>query len=1802
MIEQLNTLAQAWWDWMWPMFWQVGVLIAVVGAIDLLLHKYLWPQVRYALWLLVVVKLMLPPTFALPTGIISRIHPWVGQTFKGPLHSSESSSPLFIGEGFHEENGLPYSDFQASALAEPFPDIEPVEPGGHTAAIGSATAIQSHVQFSRRAILMAVWLAGTLGVGSWSALRLRRLTRVAGRGAGQREVTAALAQPLADAARKLHMRRLPRVVVSPDVRCPAVIGPLRPVVLIPARGIERLSRRETEHIFLHEMAHIKRGDLIIQTLCLMVQVLYWFNPFLWFVQRRLQHLREICCDVTVARILKGEVAAYRQTLMGTAHWLLTKPRDHGVGLLGLVEGRSRLLSRIKSLEHVPLRHGRLRLAATAAVVVFIGACVLPMAQARSIATNVSADSRDARPSGEPTDAAADEGAKTPAISPKDDAEATFFVRISDFGRYIRQLQDILAGELARVESGPPDDKGMPAAVAYFEGASDRPLVFHLEEKQGEAWCVDYFYIGSSDIGTSETIPSHAECPVEQHFVVPRLRTADGSGETLVDSDPVQAVRKQVDHLRALLEYRFTGRYSLSPPGEVMCGFVKLGHWAEDEGSYLAFHLVRQGREHRVDCMETTDSVQGCLWEPPASASTPVTEDRTQGDEIVAYDDFDGRLGLDWDIINPNPAHYALTGKSGALTITTINGHFSKSHTNYENLFLIKPPVADGGDFQMTTCISGFEPAGNWHQAGLVCFDDEDNYVKLVYEYTNYVGGRTFTLGQEIGGQDTYKFHPVASAPPAVWLRIAKRGSVYQCSASTDGEIFRPLGSARWKEGLPECIGLYANNGSTQDQATPSLDASFEFFEVASVSLQPESSPSLPQPPRARTSGYTIPAANLHISQEWQPCAERLRAVYAALKAYEQDKGTLPNWLSDLAPGYLKAEDLIWPEDGPTKAYRTPDPKLPCSFGYQYSSAAPGPGGKTCRQWKDQQRALCGDVVPLVRSYRTDGRCVNLSFAGRVYLSSLVWERDLDSRQGPLYQSALAQPAPPAAVQDGLATRWQEAIAGRDLVCAFRGEYLHRSRGRDYLRATIEKHIAQDGTVFYFSSRPGEDSMLVLGRDGRPRRYDCRYESRNCFVHYDFGAGTLVLERKLPQQEEPETFNRRVGEGALPDFNSRPDPYLIQHVLLQSYDLDKRGEQTFTVYDVDNEGTGVNEYEITLDMVDEDGVTLPNGRFQARHFVQVQRTVSNTWYKKGPGSKTEYWVDDDFTILRVYRHREPYEVILENYGGTVLEAPAPSARRGARFEIPAANLQIPEKLKPCAAHLSSVYAALRQYEKNHGDMPDWLSQLVPTYLEAERLFCPQDSAHTTRYWRDPNLPCSYCYELNPSRLRGPPPLDKTMLHYKNAQRKLFGDVVPIVRCFHHGQVLNLAWDGTVYTSRINFERLFIPDYHHGMLTAGEGAEPTAEGPHTYESDLEAFFGEMDRAYPFFDLKGIRQDWMQTKDRLRQEVESCDSDARFLGIVRDALLCLRDSHMGFREAKAPIPRWPARYCPGISFLPATDGRVVVMACREGLDSELKTGRVVTKIDGKDARGLLEEQAKAVWAEGGLSGPQRARLFAYRLPLRTENQGERHVVTILVDGKERDVELVCDVEAGGWPHWYNRPDNLKQVGSCAYTKRPSGVGYVYLRRVDGSTGPGLREAFSTHPDTNGWIVDLRGNGGGGYDQALHDVLKELPRPLAAIIDAGCTSAGETLARDFVRYADARLFGARTAGSSSAKRLWTFPSGMASLSVPVRSRWRIDGKPIEYNGIEPHTQVEAVPEELQQGLNSEVLRAEQYLLEQGR
>jgi len=241
----------------------------------------------------------------------------------------------------------------------------------------------SVVKPSWRVYAMLVWLLGALALATWLIIRFRQLR---GPHRGRQDVAGLppwFGKLLADTAKKLNLRRLPEVAFSETVVCPSVFGIFRPVLLLPKKDMTGFSPKDTEHVLSHELAHIKRGDLWVHGIYMVLQIVYWFNPLLWFVRRQLQHLRELCCDATVARILREKTTDYRQTILETARRLLARPVEPGIGLLGLFEDSSRLVVRLRWLEKKTWKHRGLRIATCCAAIAVMTACILPMARAKT---------------------------------------------------------------------------------------------------------------------------------------------------------------------------------------------------------------------------------------------------------------------------------------------------------------------------------------------------------------------------------------------------------------------------------------------------------------------------------------------------------------------------------------------------------------------------------------------------------------------------------------------------------------------------------------------------------------------------------------------------------------------------------------------------------------------------------------------------------------------------------------------------------------------------------------------------------------------------------------------------------------------------------------------------------------------------------------------------------------------------------------------------------------------------------------------------------------------------------------------------------------------------------------------------------------------------------------------------------------------------------------------------------------------------------------------------------------------------
>ncbi|HEY3406483.1 MAG TPA: M56 family metallopeptidase [Ohtaekwangia sp.] len=145
-------------------------------------------------------------------------------------------------------------------------------------------------------------------------------------------------------ARQLIIKRIITLAESARVNTPLVLGYLKPVIILPAGMLSGLSSEQIEMIIMHELMHIRRHDYLVNIIQMILESIFFFNPFVWILSGELRKEREHCCDDAVVR-QHPNALAYVSALAQ-----LEEVRMNNINpALGFAQNKNRLLNRIKRL-------------------------------------------------------------------------------------------------------------------------------------------------------------------------------------------------------------------------------------------------------------------------------------------------------------------------------------------------------------------------------------------------------------------------------------------------------------------------------------------------------------------------------------------------------------------------------------------------------------------------------------------------------------------------------------------------------------------------------------------------------------------------------------------------------------------------------------------------------------------------------------------------------------------------------------------------------------------------------------------------------------------------------------------------------------------------------------------------------------------------------------------------------------------------------------------------------------------------------------------------------------------------------------------------------------------------------------------------------------------------------------------------------------------------------------------------------------------------------------------------------------
>ncbi len=113
---------------------------------------------------------------------------------------------------------------------------------------------------------------------------------------------------------RIGISRPVRLLVSAIVQVPTIVGWLRPVVLVPVGALAGLPPEQVEALLVHELAHIRRHDYLVNVLQGIAEALLFYHPAVWWISNHLRSERELCCD-DVAVSISGDALTYASALI-----------------------------------------------------------------------------------------------------------------------------------------------------------------------------------------------------------------------------------------------------------------------------------------------------------------------------------------------------------------------------------------------------------------------------------------------------------------------------------------------------------------------------------------------------------------------------------------------------------------------------------------------------------------------------------------------------------------------------------------------------------------------------------------------------------------------------------------------------------------------------------------------------------------------------------------------------------------------------------------------------------------------------------------------------------------------------------------------------------------------------------------------------------------------------------------------------------------------------------------------------------------------------------------------------------------------------------------------------------------------------------------------------------------------------------------------------------------------------------------------------------------------------------------------
>ncbi|WP_054973032.1 M56 family metallopeptidase [Paenibacillus sp. A3] len=282
----------------------------LVMAIQALFRRHMSARMRHALWLIVLIRLLLPDFPNSPLSLFNMLHLTSGmeKAVSEVLPSGADTPPIAAPENSQEKAPLSTQNYAPSQNNDLLPAaVAPQE------AEKPAPSSTDRYPLALK-IVSVVWLAGTVAILGYLLAYMWRI-------GGKRKTLQAVKDPrilsvMNDCRKKFGIRKPIPLLTGNEMKSPYISGVIHPWIYVPEALGSRLSDAQLYHLLSHELAHYKRKDIAWNMIGSFVLAVHWINPVIWICMKKMKADRELACDAYALEVLgEAEAIPYGMTII-----------------------------------------------------------------------------------------------------------------------------------------------------------------------------------------------------------------------------------------------------------------------------------------------------------------------------------------------------------------------------------------------------------------------------------------------------------------------------------------------------------------------------------------------------------------------------------------------------------------------------------------------------------------------------------------------------------------------------------------------------------------------------------------------------------------------------------------------------------------------------------------------------------------------------------------------------------------------------------------------------------------------------------------------------------------------------------------------------------------------------------------------------------------------------------------------------------------------------------------------------------------------------------------------------------------------------------------------------------------------------------------------------------------------------------------------------------------------------------------------------------------------------------------------